>query len=86
MQLGMHTYFQHAQGCVHTVKNGKIVLTQFGYLSFLLLVCIVKHSWAPLPALDSKQIKNLIWLFRTLLNVMDECFVNEIAQKGMKPR
>ena len=61
-------------------KNGKIVLTQFGYLSFLLHVCIVKHSGVPLRALDFTQIKNLIWLFRTPLNVMDECFVIETAQ------
>ena len=33
-------------------KKGKAVLTQFGYLSFLLTVCIVKHSGAPLPTLD----------------------------------
>ena len=61
-------------------KNGNVVLTQFGYLSFLLLVCIVKHSEVPLPALDSKQIKNLIRLSRTLANVMGEYFANEIVQ------
>ena len=43
-------------------KKGKVVFIQFGYLSFLLSACIVKHSGVPLPALDSKQIKNLIWL------------------------
>ena len=54
-------------------KKGKVVLTQFGYLSFLLSACIVnKHSGVPLPALDSKQIKNLSWLSRTLANVMGE--------------
>ena len=37
-------------------KKGKVVSTQFGYLSFLSLACIVKHSGVPLPALDSKQI------------------------------
>ena len=61
-------------------KKGKVVLTQFGYLSFLLLVCIVKHSEVPLPALDFKQIKNLIMLSRTLANVMGEYFANEIVQ------
>ena len=61
-------------------KKGKVVLTQFGYLSFLLLVCIVKHSEVPLPALDSKQIKNLIRLSRTLVNVMGEYFANEVVQ------
>ena len=65
--------------CIHC-KKGKVVLTQFGYLSFLLLVCIVKHSDVPLPALDSKQIKNLIRLSRTLVNVMGEYFANEIVQ------
>ena len=34
----------------------------------------------PLPALDSKQIKNLIWLSGTLANVMGEYFANEIVQ------
>ena len=53
-------------------KKGKVVLTQFGYLSFLLIVCIVKHSGVPLPALDSTEIKNLIRLARTLVDVMGE--------------
>ena len=40
-----------------------VVLTQFGYFSFFLLsACIVNHSGVPLPVLDSKQIKNVIWL------------------------
>ena len=64
--------------CKYTVKKER--LTQFGYLSFLLLVCIVQHSGVPLPALDSKQIKNLIRLSRTLANVMGEYFANEIVQ------
>ena len=42
--------------------------------------CIVKHSGVPLPVLDSKQIKNLIWLSRTLANVVGEYFANEIVQ------
>ena len=50
-------------------KSGSVVLIQCGYLHFLLLVCIVEHSGVPLPALDSKQINNLIWLSRTLVNV-----------------
>ena len=54
-------------------------MTQFGYVSFLSLVCIVKHSGVPLPALDSTQIKNLIWLSRTLANVMGDYFANEIV-------
>ena len=62
--------------------TGKVVLTQFGYLSFL--VCTVKHSGVPLPALDSTQIKNLIWLSRTLVNVMGEYFANEIVQSRGK--
>jgi len=41
-------------------KNAKVVLTQFGYITFHLIVCIIKHSEVLLPALDSKQIKNLI--------------------------
>ena len=53
----------------HCTKKGKVVLTQFGYLSFLSLVCTIKHSGVPLPALDSSQIKNLIWLSKTLVNV-----------------
>ena len=61
-------------------KKGKVVLTQFGYLSFLLSAWIVKHSGVPLPALDSTQIKNLIWLSRTLVNVMGEYFANEIVR------
>ena len=36
-------------------------------------------QWS-LPALDSKQIENLIWLFRTLVDVMEEYFANEIVQ------
>ena len=63
-----------------TVKKGKVVLTQFGYVSFLLSACIVNPSGVPLPALDSKQVKNLIWLSRTLVNVMGEYFSNEIVQ------
>ena len=49
-----------------------VVLTQFGYFSFLLLASIVEHSGVPLPALDSTQIKNLTWLSRALPNVMGE--------------
>ena len=49
-------------------------MKQFGYL---LIVCIIKHSGVPLPALDSTQINNLIWLSRTLVNVMG---VIEIVQ------
>ena len=50
-------------------EKGKIVLTQYVYLSVLLTVCIVKHSGVPLPALDSTQIKNLVWFSRTLVVV-----------------
>ena len=53
-------------------QNAKVVLTQFGYITFHLIVCIIKHSEVPLPALDSKQIKNLIWFSRSLVNVMGE--------------
>ena len=63
-----------------TVKKKWVVLTHFGYLSFLLSACIIKHSGVPLPALDSTQIKNLIWLSRALANVMGEYFANEIVQ------
>ena len=52
-------------------------MTQFGYLSFLLSACNVG---VPLPALDSKQINNLISLSRTLVNVVGEYFANEIVQ------
>ena len=60
-------------------KKGMVVLTQFGYLAFL-SACIVKHSGVPLPALESTQIKTLIWFSRTLVNVMEEYFANEIVQ------
>ena len=68
--------------CMHIYhcKKGKVVLTQFCYCSFLSLVCVVRHSGIPLPALDSTQIKNLIWLSRTLANVMGKYFANEIVQ------
>ena len=59
-------------------KKGMVVLTHL--VSFLLSACIVKHSGVPLPALDSTQIKNLIWLSRALVNVMEEYFANEIVQ------
>ena len=49
-----------------------VVLTRFGYFSFLLLASIVEHSGVPLTALDPTQIKNLTWLSRTLANVMGE--------------
>ena len=45
-----------------------------------LTVCIVNYSRVVLPALDSKQIKNFIWLSRTLVNVMEEYFANKIIQ------
>ena len=35
-------------------KERKVVLAQFSYFSFLLLVCCVKRSGVSLPALDSK--------------------------------
>ena len=72
------------------IKKGKVVLTQYGDLSFPLLVRIVKHSGVPLPTSDSKQIKNSIWLSRTLANVTGEYFADELlsnhAEKGMKLR
>ena len=58
----------------------KRFLTQFCYLVFSWSACTVEHSGVPLPALDSTQIKNLIWLSRTLVNVMGEYFGNEIVQ------
>ena len=45
-----------------------------------ILGCNVKHSGVPLSALDSTQINNLIWLSRTLVNVMEEYFAKEIVQ------
>ena len=60
-------------------KQGKVVLTQFGYSVFLPLVCIVERSGVPLSALNSTQINNLIWLSRTLVNGMGEYFSNEIV-------
>ena len=51
-----------------------------GSVSSHLSACIVKHSGVPVPALDSKPIKNLILLSRTLVNVMGEYFANEIVQ------
>ena len=74
---------------IYHCKKRKVVLIQFGYLSFHLFACIVKHSGIPLPALDSKQIKNLNWLSRTLANVMGEYLANDIVQscgKGMELR
>ena len=65
----------YVRSLLYTAK--KVVLTQFGYITFLLSACIVKHSGVPLPALHSKQIKNLIWLSRTLANIMGEYFANE---------
>ena len=56
---GSHTAGTVGIASIYHCKKGKVVLTQFGYLSFLSLVCIVKHSGVPLPALDSTQIKNL---------------------------
>ena len=61
-------------------KKGMVVLTQFGCFSFLLSACVVEHSGVPLPALDSKQIKKLSWLSKTLANVMGEYIANEIVQ------
>ena len=69
---------------MHYYKEGMVVLTQFGYLSFLLIVGIVKRSGVPLPALDSTQTKNLIWFSRTLVNVMIEYFANEVVQSIME--
>ena len=66
-----------------------VVLTQFGYLSFLLSACIVEHSGVPLPALDSKQIQSLIWLSRTLVNVMGDTLLMKLSnhvEKSMKLR
>ena len=56
-------------------------MTQFGYLSLLLLSALLNivESYC-LHALDSKQIKNYIWLSRTLVNVMEEYFANKIIQ------
>ena len=67
---------------VHTVKVEFTVKKErlFWLNSFLSLVCIAKHSGVPLPALDSTQIANLIWLSRTLDHVMGEYFGNEIVQ------
>ena len=49
-------------------------------VSFNCLHALFKHNGVPLPALDSKQIKNLIWFSRTLVNVMGEYFANEIVK------
>ena len=65
---------------IYTRWKGKVVLIQCSYLSFFLSACIIEHSGVPLSALDSKQIKNLIWLSRTLVNVMEGYFANEIVQ------
>ena len=59
------------------VHHCKVVLTQLDYLSFLSLVCIAKH-------MDSKQVKNLIWLSKSLVIVMEEYFPNEIVQSRGK--
>ena len=64
------------QLCRSTVKGcfDSIWLPQFP------LTCLHCYSGVLLPALDSTQINNLIWLFRTLANVVGEYFANEIAQ------
>ena len=67
----------HLANTIYHCKKGKVVLTQFGYLKLLLLVCIVKHSGVPLPVL---QILNLIWLYKTLENVKGEYFADAIVQ------
>ena len=69
---------------IYDCKSGKVVLTQFGYLGYLLPGCIVKHSGVPLSALDSTQINYLIWLSRTLVNVVEEYFAKEIVQPCSK--
>ena len=59
-----------------TKKNA--VLTQFGYFSFLLLVCWTE--WSPTTCFRFQTDYNLIWISRTLVNVMEEYFPNEIVQ------
>ena len=68
-------WLQSSQGSSET----RISLKRLFLLN--LIVCIVKHSGVPLSALDSTQIKNLIWLSRTLVNVMGEYFA--IAKLSM---
>ena len=68
---------------IHCKKKGKVLL--LSYLSFLLLFGIVKHSGVILPTLDSTTDQ----VSRTLVNVTEEYFVNEIVPscgKGMKLR
>ena len=67
--------------------NLKLRLFRLNWLSQFLLIVYIVNSEIPWPALDSTQVKNLIWPSRTLVNVMGEYFANEIGQsceKGVK--
>ena len=55
------------------------IITELSVVVFVLLNAITVKSHS-LPALDSKQNKNLIRLSRTLVNVMGEYFANEIVK------
>ena len=63
-------------------KKQNAVLTQFGYFSFLLLVSWTQ--WSPTTCFRFQTDYNLIWISRTLVNVMEEYFPNEIVQSCVK--
>ena len=70
-----------------TVKKGNLRLFWLNSVTsifFYLSTFIVKHSGVPLPALDSTQIYDWIWLSKILVNVMEEYFGSEIVQSCEK--
>jgi len=60
---------------LYTVKEKRLIWTKFGYLSFYLF-CIIEYSGVPLPVYIPKMLR----FSRTLVNVMGECFDNDILQ------
>ena len=64
-------------------KKGKGYFDSIWLPQFTLSACFVKHSGVPLPALNSKQVKDLICFSRTLANVMGKYFASEIVQSSV---
>ena len=64
--------------------NLKLRLFRLNWLSQFLLIVYIVNSEIPWPALDSTQVKNLIWPSRTLVNVMGEYFAKGV--KLMSPK
>ena len=57
---------------IHCKKKQRLFWLDLVTSLNLLSACIIEHSGVPLRALDSKQIKDLVRLSRTLANVMGE--------------